>query len=358
MINYWATPNMGKMHMMQLIEINQKSYTKNKYPYYIYKQWHDPNDYSTRIEKSYVLRQGQSNIETAIKTKTTFGEKVKHNGGELHAYLWEVAKSKTDSVKLHSNTSEEGGDLMERYFGNVRDRKPPDELIKDKDPVEVFFTDKWFTLLQEKFPVSPSTNYLGTFLQPYLKDNTECIIPLVEELCDVDFFFDPYIIMGRQMLGTPTKTLSDLSDQEKYVIDIYRSRKNIIPYKEDLIDCFASKLKRYSNKHAYHKYKTEDASVLYKLDRNLLWIYLDTVVQQVRRIERYFKHNNIEAYYFNMDRDGYKDTFGFEKDELPRTQTHPGNYPQRELYETIAKEYVMMRNMKDMRRRGREYDRL
>ena len=144
MINYWATPNMGKMHMMQLIEINKKSYTKNKYPYYIYKQWHD-ND--MRVEKSYVLRHGQSDIETAIKTKTPFGEKVKHKGGVLHEYLWEVAKSDTDSIKLHSNTSEVGGDLMERYFGNVRDRKPPDDLMKDKDPVEVFFTDKWFTLL-------------------------------------------------------------------------------------------------------------------------------------------------------------------------------------------------------------------
>ena len=66
--------------------------------------------------------------------------------------------------------------------------------------------------------------------------------------CVVDFIFDPYIIMGRQMLGTPTRLLTDLTEQEKYVVNIYRSRKNVIPYKEDLIDCFASKLKRYSNK--------------------------------------------------------------------------------------------------------------
>ena len=356
MINYWATPNMGKMHMMQLIEINQKSYTKNKYPYYIYKQWHDPHDYGTRIEKTYVLRKNQRIIESPIKTKTTFGVPPQHNGGRLHEYLREVSKNSIDNVKLHSNTSEVGGDMMEHYFGNVRSRKPPDKLMEGKDPVEVFFTDKYFKELQEKFPVSPSINYLGTFLQPYLRDNTECIIPLIDELCDVDFIFDPYIIMGRQILGTPTKLLTDLTEQEKYVLNIYRSRKNVIPYKEDLVDCFASKLKRYSNKHVYHKYNTEDASVIYKLDKTLLWIYLDTVVQQVRRIERYFKHNNIEAFYFNMDRDNYKDVFGFDKDNLERTATHPGYYPQRELYETIAKEYIILRNMKDMRRRGRIYD--
>ena len=57
-----------------------------------------------------------------------------------------------------------------------------------------------------------------------------------------------------------------------------------------------------------------------------------------------------------MDRDNYKDIFGFQKDDLERTSTHPGDYPQRGEYEKIAKEYVMMRKMKDMRRRGRIYD--
>ena len=51
MINYWAIPNMGKMHMMQLIEINEKTYTKIKHPYYFYKQWHDPNNYKKRTKR-------------------------------------------------------------------------------------------------------------------------------------------------------------------------------------------------------------------------------------------------------------------------------------------------------------------
>ena len=48
--------------------------------------------------------------------------------------------------------------------------------------------------------------------------------------------------------------------------------------------------------------------------------------------------------------------FGFKKNELPRNNTHPGDYPERDEYEKIAKEYVMMRNMRDMRRRNRLRD--
>ena len=330
--------------MMQLIEVNSKSYTKVKYPYYLYKQWHDSSDYKKRIEKTFVVRKGQSNVETPIKTKTTFGE-IPDFVEDRHEYLNKVATTSIDSTKLHSNTSEVGGDLMEHYFGGVNERKPPDDFMKDKDPVKVFFTDKWFKDLQKHFPVSPSANYLGTFLEPYLKSNTECILPLVDELCDVDVIFDPFTIMGRYMLGHPEQ--KEENEHESYVVNLYKSRKNIIPYKEDLIDCFASKLKRYQKGDVVSKYKE---------DKRLIWSYLDGVVRNLRRIELYLRQHEIEPIYFNMDRDDYKVTFGFDKNELPRSATHPGNYPEREEYEKIAKEYVMMRNMKDMRRRSRIYD--
>ena len=358
-INYWATPNMGKMHMMQLIEVNKKSYTKIKYPYYFYKQWHDPDDYKIRIEKTFVLRKGQSEIETPVKTKTTFGETPDAVYTDLHPYLHKAKKISDDTTKIHSNTLESGGDLMKEYFGGVDERKPPDVLMKDKDPVEVFFTDKWVSELQKHFPVSPSITYLNTFLQPYLKNNTNIlhasIVPFIDELCDVDFIFDPFTIMGRHMLGAHP-LITDATDVEKYVVKKYKSRKNVIPYKENLVDCFASKLKRYSHKHVKERYNTENASVLYTLDKGLLWKYLDTVVKQLRRIESYFKKNNIEPIYFNMDRDDYKEVFGFEKNDLERTNTHPGNYLERKLYEKIAEEYIAMRKMRDMRRRGRIYD--
>jgi len=355
---------MGKMHMMQLIEINKNSYTKIKHPYYFYTQWQDPDNYRKRIEKTYLVRKHQSNVETPIKRKTTFGAKpIKVSRGaarqDKHPIFADVARHPIDSTKLFSNTSEVGGDLMEQYFGKVNERKPPDILMKDKDPVEVFFTDKYHSDLQKYFPVSAGNHYLDTFLEPYLKVDGlhPSILPFVDELCDVDFIFDPFSIMGRHMLGAhPKRDINDVTEVEKRIIGKYRSRKNVIPYKENLIDCFASKLKRYSHSHVLQRYKTENALELYKIDKGLLWMYLDTVVKQVRRIELYFKKNNIETFYFNMDRDSYKDTFGFEKDNLERTSTHPGDYPEKEEYEKMAKEYVMMRKMKDMRRRGRIYD--
>ena len=362
-INYWATPNMGKMHMMQLIEVNKKSYTKIKYPYYFYKQWHHPTDYGKRIEKTFVLRKNNSNLETPVKTKTTFGEIPKNKcNNQIHEYLRvvkELSDNKSDITKIHSNTLEKGGDLMKKYFGGVNERKPPDILMKDKDPVDVFFTDKYYCELQQYFPVSPSITYLDTFLVPYLKNNTNKLHPsarpFVNDLCDVDFIFDPFSIMGRHMLGAHP-TITEADEIEKHIIAIYRSRKNVIPYKEDLIDCFASKLKRYSHKYVLERYKTENASELYKIDKGLLWKYLDTVVKQVRRIESYFKKNDIEPVYFNLDRDDYGETFGFDKNKLPRTATHPGDYPEKEEYEKMAKEYITMRKMKDMRKRGRIYD--
>ena len=57
---------------MHLIEVNRQSYTKNKYPYYFYKQWEDPDDYTKRVEKTFVVRRGQSTVEGPIKIKTTF----------------------------------------------------------------------------------------------------------------------------------------------------------------------------------------------------------------------------------------------------------------------------------------------
>ena len=365
-INYWAIPNMGKMHMMQLIEINKKSYLKNKFPFYFYKQWHDPDEYSVRIEKSFVVRKGKSEVETPVKTKTTFGQKSKNIiCPELHEYLEVVsslsAKADEDEmlglrIKLNSNTLEKGGDLMKKYFGGVEERRPPDILMKDKDPVEVFFTDKYFCDLLKYFPVSPSRNYLSTFLEPFMEYDTKYIVPFLDELCDVDFIIEPFHVMGRKMIGSMNKDMSDINDLEKYILNVYKSRKNIIPYKEDIIDCLASKLKRFSNKHVLQRLSTEDISTIAKIDKGIIWNYFDGIVRNLRRIEWYFQQRGLEAIYFNLDRDDYKETFGFDNNSLPRTATHPGEYREREQYEQLAKEYVTMRKMKDMRKRGRIYD--
>jgi len=335
------------MHLMQLIEINRKTYTKTGGRYYFYKQWHDPDNYKKRIEKTYLVRRHQSKVETPIKTKTTFGE-IPDFVEDRHEYLDIAHNNSVSTTKMHSNTSEVGGNLMVQYFGGVHERKPPDDFMKGKDPVDVFFTDKWFKELQKHFPVSPSGNYLGTFLEPYLLTHTEYIRDLVDDLSDVDVLFNPFSLMGKYMLGYPKWEKDDKEDDlELYVLELYKSRKNVVPYKEDLIDCFASKLKRYKKRNVIETYKK---------DKRVVFKHLDGVVKNLRRIEKYMIHRGIEPVYFNMDRDDYKDVFGFEKNDLPRTATHPGDYPEREQFEQIAKEYVTMRDMRDMRRRNRLRD--
>ena len=146
--------------------------------------------------------------------------------------------------------------------------------------------------------------------------------------------------MGKGVFNAPN--VSEEDELERYVLDIYKSRKNILPYKENLIDCFASKLKR---------------AKIIKEDKDVIWRHLDGFVRNFRKLEKYLQHKGIEITYFNMDTDDYKETFDFEYD-IPRDTTHPGNYPERDEYEKLAKEYVIIRDMKDMRRRNRLRDRI
>ena len=306
---------MGKMHLMKLCDINNKSYTKTAGRYYFYKR-------NKKVQETFFVRKGESKVETRVKTKTEVSE--------THQYLQDA----------HNSSFEERENLITEYFGNLHERHPPDILMKDKDPVDVFFTNKWFVELQKHFPVAPSGNYLETFLEPYILSDTRCIRPIVDELCDVDIVFNPLTVMGKGVFDAPN--ISEEDELERYVLDIYKSRKNILPYKENLIDCFASKLKR---------------AKIIKEDKNVIWRHLDGFVRNFRKLEKYLQHKGIEITYFNMDTDDYKETFDFKYD-IPRDTTHPGNYPERDEYEKLAKEYVIIRDMKDMRRRNRLRDRI
>ena len=329
---------MGKMHLMQLIEINRKTYAKSFNRHYFYKQWHHPTEYNKRIEKVYLVRKHHSNVETSLRTRTTYGERPD--------FVYDV----DEDIEIYL---QKNGDLMadylrRKFFLSSMSPAGSSDILKTwADPVEVLFTDKWFKVLSKEEVKSeysriiellkeiqknlPTIPYLDTFLEPYLITHPEYIRDHVDELCDADFIINPFAMLGHSKL-------------EEYVINIYKSRKNVIPYKEDLIDCFTSKLNMPS------KY---DVLVEYKKDKRNVWSYLDGVVRNIRKIEKYLQHNGIEPIYFNLDRDDYKEVFGFEKDGIPRTNTHSslrkGDYPERKQFEQIAKEYVVMRNMKDMR---------
>ena len=317
--NYWALPNMGKRHLMKLSHSNNKSFIKTAGKYYFYKDYEG-------VRKTFFVRKGESKVETREKVIRTKNIEVSKN----HKFL----------SKCTHTSFEEREDLITQYFGNKNERYPPDILMKDKDPVEVFFTNKWFVELQKHFPIYPSANYLDTFLEPFILSDSKCIRSIVDELCDVDIIFNPLTVMGKGIFDAPSDSKED--ELETYVLDLYKSRKNILPYKENLIDCFASKLKRANSNGK---------------DKKEVWNHLDGFVRNFRKLEKYLQHKGIEITYFNMDRDDYKETFDFERD-MPRDKTHPGNYPERDEYEKLAKEYVIIRDMKDMRRRNRLRDRI
>tara|TARA_B100001113_G_scaffold305874_1_gene266802 strand:+ start:392 stop:1390 length:999 start_codon:yes stop_codon:yes gene_type:complete len=327
--NYWDMPNMGKIHLMSICDLNNKVYTHCIDRYFFYK-------HSKESMETFFVRKGQSKVDRRIKE---IGSRVKRiELSKKHRFLQEERYCSFEEIE----------NLRTQYFGHVDERYPPDILMKNRDPVDVFFTRKWYAEIQEHFPISPSTNYFGTFLEPYLQSNTELIMSIVDELLDVDMVFDPFSLMGLSFIKHKHKQ-REKSELESYVYKSYQSRKNVVPYKEDLIDCFTSKLKRYQK---------GDIIAKYKKDKKLVWQYLDNVVKNLRRIEKFLQNANIDIVYFNMDRDDYKQVFGFEKNDLPRTATHPGDYPEREMHEKIAKEYVIIRDMKDMRRRNRLRDRI
>ena len=360
---------MGKEHLMFLLEINRKSYTKSLTRYYFWQHRPDPDNYRRRIEKTYLVRRHQSKVETPIRGRTTYGERP-----DL---------SVPSTCYVH-------------YFGGVNDKKLPYNFLKGKDIVEVLFTDKWFKVLskeeptirgagghftpslcvrykgdevrfesnrlleifqqvellkelQKDFSVPSSGNYLDTILEPYLLTHPEYIRDHVDDLSDVDVIFNPFALMGKKESGRHWSDTSSLekTELEAYVIKTYKSRKNILPYKENLIDCFASKL---------NMIKKYDVLEQYKKDKSKVWFELDGIVRNLRRVEKYLQDNNLDPIYFNLDRDDYKKTFGFEKDHIPRTQTHPGDYPERKQFEQIVKEYVTERDMRDIRRRNRLRD--
>ena len=367
MINYWALPNMGKEHLMFLSEINRKSYTKSLTRYYFWQQRPDPDNYRRRIEKTYLVRKDQSKVETPERGRTTYGEIPDLSSIPSTCYV--------------------------HYFGGVNDKKPPYDFLKGKDIVEVLFTDKWFKVLSKEEPTIrgaggyftpslcvrykgdevrfesnrlleifqqiellkelqkdfPSRNHLDTFLEPYLLTHPEYIRDIVDDLTDVDLLFNPFALMGRKESSRYWSDTSSLekTELEAYVIKNYQSRKNILPYKENLIDCFASKLKMI---------KKFDVLEEYKKDKSKVWFELDGIVRNLRRVEKYLQDNNLDPVYFNLDRDDYKETFGFEKDDIPITNTHPGDYPERKQFEQIVKEYVTERDMRDIRRRNRLRD--
>ena len=99
----------------------------------------------------------------------------------------------------------------------------------------------------------------------------------------------------------------------------------------------------------------------YKRDKEIVWNHLDEFTREQRDIEQALVDNNIPYDYFNLDKDNYK---RFNCDIiLPRKYSHPNfNLEENEvnknftILENMAKEYIMVRSLQDVRLHGRIQD--
>lgn len=109
------------------------------------------------------------------------------------------------------------------------------------------------------------------------------------------------------------KTFAFQPTHNDVIVDHVRMRKNIFPYKTDLLDCLKSRLLLY-------KFDGDDFLEFLDLNQTEIYAYLDDNIRQSRLIEQTLLKYGINFDYFDLDHDDYLTTFDLQKD-LPRDQT-------------------------------------
>ena len=177
----------------------------------------------------------------------------------------------------------------------------------------------------------------------------------INEFKDVDVFMDCGIL-----LDIPSHVFTNYTNNfyklktfaaqpvqyDDEIIDVIRSRKNIFPYKTDLLDCLKSRLLLY-------KFDGDDFIEFLDLNKTKIYAYLNDNIRQSRLIEQTLLKYGIDFDYFDLDHDDYLTTFNLQKD-LPRDQTKvkvTEDAPIGEIDEFIN-QYIETKKITDMRVQG------
>lgn len=177
----------------------------------------------------------------------------------------------------------------------------------------------------------------------------------INEFKDVDVFMDCGIL-----LDIPSHVFTNYTNRfyklktfaaqpvqyDDEITDVIRSRKNIFPYKTDLLDCLKSRLLLY-------KFDGDDFIEFLDLNKTEIYAYLDDNIRQSRLIEQTLLKYGIDFDYFDLDHDDYLTTFNLQKD-LPRDQTKvkvTEDAPIGEIDEFIN-QYIETKKITDMRVQG------
>ena len=186
----------------------------------------------------------------------------------------------------------------------------------------------------------------------------------LEDMFDGDIIIRPHHLLGfvnyqRKYSTTPR------------IISLLKNTINIVPYKEDIIDSMISKLNMFDPPKQSKKYtKISNRPVFfktiidaYKKDKEIVWRHLDDFTRQQRDVEQALQDYDIPYDYLNLDQDDYS-RFSC-KIILNKKYSHPNfdrNNPDVEqkymMLEDIAKEYVTVRELTDIKLSGRIYDKI
>ena len=301
---YWGGSFTGKNHLIKYAKVNNKSIAKlNPYRYIKYTTnvhifdypWYD---YTLRTDV-YHKRKDESDI----RITTNITNKVE--------FIYTCGQPPTTN---YINPEYQTKQYVEEVYFN-------DEELKKYSSLKYTNT----------------TTYYEIFARGKHRDN------LFEELLEkIDI---------TKCSDTPDILLPNRRPPKEYS----RQCINIVPYKENIPHSVICKLNNFGG-FVNSKYG-RDVYSAYNNDRELVFKWLDKYVFKGKEIEKKLIKDNIEYKLFNLDKDNYKDIFGWEN-ELPRNMTDPtvctkfGRDEENERHQhliEIADNYINDRKITDLR---------
>jgi len=151
----------------------------------------------------------------------------------------------------------------------------------------------------------------------------------------------------------------------KPFIEHFKTCRNIIPYKVDIVDICIERINLFESKETnkYMNTNVKDVEDAYYTDKELVFSHLDFFVTQNRNVEQLLIDLNIPYEHLNLDTHNYKTLC---ENQIPKRTTadHYGRHvvsKESERYDfarLIVEEYIQTRGLTDLRLSGRLHDKI
>ena len=325
---YWGAVNSGADHLNRMFEFNEVSHTHHfgavyKFRKFLYPEpnLHQDWDYykpigKEKLDKKFIYERKSYNPFTDKTYK--YSERYNFVDNRTH-----------NNLVIHGSSDKRG---MERTLYQMG----KEESTINYDEYEPFL----------KYAPSVWENYA------------------LDDMVDVEMLVRPLHLIGM----VKYERVHPTTDK---IISILKKTTNIVPYKENIIDSLISKLNMFEPPKQSRRYsKRTGRPILFKtiidaynIDKSIVWSHLDEFTKQQRDIEEILQEYKIPYDYLNLDTDNYS-RFKL-KIILPKNYSHPNFDLDNEqinhkhnLLKNMAKEYVTVRGLTDVRLSGRITDRI